>query len=243
LLALIWNDVAQPVFAAAALAVQADANQLPANTPSAFVPPLIRLRQPATPTLLQGQGQAIENDNPPLPLEALEGAQRLEASVGTLVHRVLQQIVVDGLANWPISRVKALQPAWQRWLTRQGHAQDAIAGSDEAAEAIIRTLNSEVGQWLLADHLHGAAEEAWTSLGQKGTSNHVIDRTFVFDNQRWIIDYKTVRLANGVGRDALATRAESFRPQLQRYANLFQSEALPLRTAIYFPLQDELVEL
>lgn len=243
LLALIWPDVAQPVFATAALAVSVDAPQLPANTFTAFVPPLIRLRQPTTPTVLQGQDLAIENDNPPLPLEALEGKQRLEASVGTLVHRVLQQIVVDGQANWPISRVQALQPAWQRWLARQGHALDAIAGSDEAAEAIIRTLNSKVGQWLMADHLQSAAEEAWSSLGQNGTSNHVIDRTFVFENQRWIIDYKTVRLANGVGRDALATRAESFRPQLQRYSNLFQSDALPLRTAIYFPLQDELVEL
>ncbi len=244
LLALLWEHVAQPVFEAAAYRATADAPPVVANPPATLAaPPLIRLRQPTTPPLLAGASVAGESDNPPLPLDVVDDTHRLASSVGTLVHRVLQQIVVDGIANWPISRVKALQPAWQRWLCHQGHAQNAIAGAEEAALAISQTLSSKVGQWLLSDHPESAAEEAWSSLSAKGTSNHVIDRTFVFDNQRWIIDYKTVRLADGVSRDALAMRAEDFRPQLQRYANLFQSDPLSVRTAIYFPLQDALVEL
>ena len=69
--------------------------------------------------------------------------------------------------------------------------------------------------------------------------NHVIDRIFVADGCRWIIDYKTVRLPEA----ELAIRAESYRPQLERYASLFADAGLPLRLAIFFPVQDRLIEL
>jgi hypothetical protein len=66
-----------------------------------------------------------------------------------------------------------------------------------------------------------------------------IDRSFVADGARWIIDYKTARLPES----ELADRAESHRPQLERYARLFAGDPLPVRLAIYFPLQGRLVEL
>jgi ATP-dependent helicase/nuclease subunit A len=69
--------------------------------------------------------------------------------------------------------------------------------------------------------------------------NHVIDRIFIADGVRWIIDYKTVRDPGS----ALAERAESFRPQLARYAALFRDDPRPLRMAIYFPMQGRLQEL
>ncbi len=62
---------------------------------------------------------------------------------------------------------------------------------------------------------------------------------FVADGCRWIIDYKTVRLPDA----DLPQRAESYRPQLERYASLFAGDPLPLRLAVYFPLQGRLCEL
>jgi ATP-dependent exoDNAse (exonuclease V) beta subunit len=67
----------------------------------------------------------------------------------------------------------------------------------------------------------------------------VIDRVFVADGCRWIIDYKTVHLP----ASELAPRAESYRPQLARYAALFRDDPLPIRLAIYFPVQGRLLEL
>ena len=67
----------------------------------------------------------------------------------------------------------------------------------------------------------------------------MIDRIFVADGARWIIDYKTVRLPDS----ELPERAETYRPQLERYAGLFAGDPLPLRLAIFFPLQGILVEL
>jgi len=103
------------------------------------------------------------------------------------------------------------------------------------------TLGSEAGRWVLAGHDQGAAEQAWSSLRDNQTVNHVIDRIFIADGVRWIVDYKTVRLAPGEDVDAaLRLRAEGFRPQLARYAALFAGEEMPLRLAIYFPVQAHL---
>ena len=59
------------------------------------------------------------------------------------------------------------------------------------------------------------------------------------DGCRWIIDYKTARLPEA----ELPQRAASYRPQLERYARLFADDPLPLRAAIFFPMQGCLVEL
>lgn len=67
----------------------------------------------------------------------------------------------------------------------------------------------------------------------------MIDRIFVAEGCRWIIDYKTARLPES----DLAQRAEGYRPQLERYASLFADAGLPLRLAIFFPLQGRLIEL
>ena len=87
--------------------------------------------------------------------------------------------------------------------------------------AINHTLSSETGRRLLSDHEGSAAEQAWSTREGDLAVNHVIDRVFIADGSRWIIDYKTVR---GVAADAEAepaARAEGFRLQLERYARVF----------------------
>ena len=113
------------------------------------------------------------------------------------------------------------------------------SGAGEVVLALARTLDSEIGRWLLADHPEAAAEQAWSSTDGNGAANHIIDRVFVADACRWLIDYKTVRLPEA----ELPARAESYRPQLERYASLFADDHLPLRLAVFFPLQAYLAEL
>ena len=76
-------------------------------------------------------------------------------------------------------------------------------------------------------------------------SHHVIDRTFIYAGERWIIDYKTHR-ANGpeaLSEHVLQNMATSHKPQLERYAALFASEGLKIRTAIFFPSHGKLIEV
>jgi ATP-dependent exoDNAse (exonuclease V) beta subunit len=58
---------------------------------------------------------------------------------------------------------------------------------------------------------------------------HIVDRTFVEDGVRWVIDYKTA-----VVEGDLSAAAESYREQLQAYAALFSAQGLPVKCAILF---------
>jgi ATP-dependent exoDNAse (exonuclease V) beta subunit len=240
LLKLLWPGVARPAFIAA-LAQDTEAAPLPASIdPASFVPPLVRLAAVGLPDALGPLPVDVLPAPNPLELEDAASAPALEASVGTLVHRILELIAKDGLDGWSTARVSRLQPAWRRWLAARGHDPDeAAAGAAEAVQAVIATLAAESGRWLLSAHDAAGAEQAWTSRDGTTTVNHVIDRTFIADGQRWIIDYKTVRAPP----EELGVRAESFRPQLERYARLFADDPLPLRLAIFFPIQAILVEL
>ncbi len=236
-LRLLWPVVGQAVFAAA-LAGDAPADIVPAEDGSTFVPPLLRLAEPAIPAeLARPPSRQAANR-----IDAADAATAAtpEAAVGTLVHRCLELIVRQGLAAWPPERLPGLVDGWQRWLSAQGlDASQAKAGADEALTALQTTLASDTGRWLLADHPGGAAEQAWTSRDGELTVKHVIDRVFIADGVRWIVDYKTVRAAP----EELADRAESFRPQLERYAALFADEPQPLKLAVWFVLQGRLVVL
>ncbi len=239
-LRLLWPGVAEPVFAAALAAGETLAAAAASSAPPRAALPLRRLRQPAIPAVLAtppGDRRPLGN---PLAPDAPIGTLNLEASVGTLVHRCLELIVSQGLAAWPLAGLAAREAGWQRWLQAKGHDAEASAhGAREVLLALQSTLASETGQWLLSAPA-GGAEEAWSSVDAEGaTVNHVIDRIFVADGVRWIIDYKTVR----VPVDELPARAEGFRPQLARYARLFAGDPLPLKVAIFFPLQAQLIEL
>lgn len=249
LLRLLWPGLAQPVFAAA-LAARGEAAEVTAaaaELPPA--PPLRRLRAVGPPPELAVPLPPIDADNPPLVALSATGVA-LDASVGTLVHRCLELIARQGLAQWPPERLPGLLAGWQRWLRGLGHsAEEAASGATEALAALQRTLRSETGRWLLADHAEAGCEQAWSSFaaaadgpaGDAHTVNHVIDRVFVADGVRWIIDYKTVRLAADEDEaGALRRRAEGFRPQLARYAALFAGDPRPLKMAIWFALQGHL---
>ena len=237
-LRLLWPGMAQAQFAAA-LTGAAEAESAPADDGAAFVPPLLRLADPGIPAEL---AQPLINQpglvNRLGDGESLTGAAQ-EAAVGTLVHRSLELVVRQGLAAWPVDRLPGLLPSWQRWLLAQGlDAAQAEAGAAEALGALHTTLTSETGRWLLAEH-PGGAEQAWSSRDGEMMTRHVIDRVFVADGVRWIVDYKTVR----VPPEELPARAEAFRPQLERYAALFAGDPLPLKLAVWFPFQGRLLAL
>ncbi|MBS1160245.1 MAG: UvrD/REP helicase [Proteobacteria bacterium] len=245
LLHLLWPGVAQPVFAAA-LATGAGATTEGGRIdPASFVPPLLRLAACGLPSALQTAESLARAAGNALEIDGEVAAVSLEASVGTLVHRCLELIVRQGLAQWSAERAGRLLPAYRRWLQGQGHGpEEAASGAAEVLAAVQLALRCTAGRWVLAEHPEGGAEQAWSSAADNVVSNHIIDRIFVADGCRWIVDYKTVRLAAGEDPErGLEQRAAGFRPQLERYAGLFAEDSRPLRLAIYFPLQGRLLEL
>jgi ATP-dependent exoDNAse (exonuclease V) beta subunit len=203
-----------------------------------FVPKLLRLKEPvsvvlsaaATPLPPEGGGEAEEIGEP------------LDALVGTLVHAYLEMVARDGLDAWPVERVSSLRASMEVWLMQQGCGdRDSAQGAERAGVMLATTLASEEGRWVLKAREVAAAELALVKVSDGGTpiaTTSVVDRTFVEDGVRWIIDYKTA-----MPTIDLTTHTEYYRDQLSRYADLFVDEGLPIRTAIFYASLGRLIDV
>ena len=114
--------------------------------------------------------------------------------------------------------------------------------SARVVKAIDRTLNSEKGRWILADHAEAQSELALSGLLEGSLIHAVIDRTFVDEEgRRWVIDYKTSVPKNGESHDVFLRRETGhYRDQMRLYARLMR-QMEPQRkvlAAFYFPLVD-----
>jgi ATP-dependent exoDNAse (exonuclease V) beta subunit len=250
LLALLWNSPAKDAFMNAAEALaKTDATTGQGKAGDEFVAPLVRLRT-ATITGLASQRERSTSNTPAAIATELDqdtSGLSLDAATGTLVHRYLEMIANDGLADWPLARCASLEPACLAWLRSQGFAgQAACDAAQRVLQALRTVLQSETGRWILDAHEQAHAEKPLTSRGEDGhgQANHIVDRTFVAAGERWIIDYKTVRCNEADPRTFLRAHAEeNYREQLERYAGLFATSGLPIRAAIFYVLQGELIEL
>ncbi len=220
--------------------------------PASFSPPLLRL-----PLVLPAPLQALRptpqiSDPAPMPepetlddprdeAERERWPSRLLADVGTLVHRWLEWLADDGPAAWPAPTLQAQLPRMQQWLRRQGHPPaQAERGAQEALAHLLSTLDSPEGQWVLQAHPEAVCEMPWTSAERPEDAspdtppqwrNHVIDRSFVVEGVRWIIDYKTTR-HDEMPEDSPAWQA--YTRQLGRYQRLLAPEGRPVRLAVFF---------
>ena len=160
--------------------------------------------------------------------------------VGTVVHRVLQQVGRDGVGAWPLSRRDALEPYLRGALLSAGLPEDGLdAAVARARRALEQTLESPRGRWIFETGGKEARNEYAISGVLRGrVVRAVVDRTFV-DEQgtRWVIDYKTGTHEGGDLEAFLDSEVERYRPQLERYAALLtRMDGHPVKKGIFFPL-------
>ena len=239
-LRLLWEHGAQARFAAALAGAAASA---PVALPIAPVEPAADLRRlsladlpalpprPAATPARSSEGEGGSDGSGP------------DAAVGSLVHRALELIAREGPEAWSAARVGERHASFSAWLRSKGLApREAEAGAARSVAILQGVLASPTGRWILSPHPDAHAEWGLSSSSGEGQHAHVVDRCFTADGQRWIVDYKTLRLTSADPADLLA-RAATHRPQLERYAALFPSAGLPLRLAVYFVEQDHLIDL
>lgn len=246
LLAPLWPTLENTFLTAAAQ---------PSNNPPSisridstqFVPRLIRLRSESL-----SEPAAIKlNTEPSAPFEGTQPTDKatIDMTIGTITHRYLEAIANDGLTAWPSQRITVLLPAFEQYFANEGHEPvDCRGAATLVQEALLGALNSEHGQWLLGPQEAAGCEVPMSSLNAdlpESFSHHVIDRTFIDAGDRWIIDYKTMRIAESDTpiEQQLRAKAEAYKPQLERYAALFAKEGLNIRTAIFFPTHGTLIEV
>lgn len=157
-------------------------------------------------------------------------------AIGTVFHRAMQ---------WAL--FKREEACWQgvieRALLREGVPLHRLNdASVVVVEAWKKLWADPKGQWLLNPrHTDCYREWAITVNTRQGVENIMIDFAFVDEsNTRWIIDYKIVQTKDF----ALEALCEKYAPQLNRYATCVrQLEKRVVKKALYFPLQQMLVEI
>ncbi len=165
-------------------------------------------------------------------------AQATARHVGVVAHRVFAQIAREGLAAWSRKRVQALRKRIAIELAGEGvDAAGMGAAADAVVASVLGVIDDNRGRWLFApDHLDAASEWALSGIEAGSVARIVIDRTFVADGVRWIVDFKT-SLHEGGDLDAFLDRErERYRDQLARYARFVRAiDPRPIRLGLYYP--------
>lgn len=165
-------------------------------------------------------------------------AQATAAAIGTVTHRLLTQLAHDGIAAWSAARVSGERARIVVELAGEGvDAALRDTAADAVLDAMTRTLADERGQWLFAPgHEEARSEWALAAIGEHVVEHVTLDRSFVADGLRWIVDFKTGRHEGGDAEAFLAREVERYRPQLERYARIVGGfDSRPIRLALYFP--------
>ena len=255
LLAPLWPAL-EATFSTAARQPAPSAPVTSTLDPASFVPKLLRVSQPCA---LQTPLSSAEPDSADAPASTF--GNTLEMDIGTLVHQYLEAFATDGLDTWDSARVTQLQPRFAQAFMAQGHENDVAADAAQRVhDTLQQALSDDISRWILGPreqagcevplsslaHLMNVTDEQDTEAGAN-PQHHVIDRTFLENGTRWIIDYKTLNIHATAELDAqLHAKANSYRPQLQRYAALYAHEAatgITIRTAVFFPAHGKLVEV
>ncbi|GAB3107131.1 UvrD-helicase domain-containing protein [Aestuariicella hydrocarbonica] len=205
------------------------------------------------------RGREFDDDNNTVTDEYLR--HRAARYTGTVLHRTLGQIVHDGVEAWNSDRIRLQQPYWRSQLRQLGLSGSPLNEALNRIElGLHRMLADPAGRWILnGQHQQSACEQSfWSAPGPSADNasarlgsaqNSIIDRTFVDQGIRWIIDYKSSEPASGQPlTEFLADETDLYRPQLRRYQQLFtphtmaaadrgdDGKPLVVKTALYFPL-------
>ncbi len=216
-----------------------------ANAADIRVPPLrqylVRLpanwRAPDYPPTLPVDAPATQRMDAPV----FDWADAVAAAVGTVAHRLLAQIAAEGLDGWSERRLQNERERIEAALGSEG-LELALRprAAQRVAAVIARTLADPRGRWLF-DPRHGDARSEWTLAGlDEGRVVHiVVDRSFVADGHRYIVDFKTGEHQGAHASAFLREEFARYRPQLETYARIIGAlDPLPVRIALYHPLVD-----
>jgi len=153
--------------------------------------------------------------------------------VGSVVHRWLQRMADDALAGWDAKRIGAMEAQVARELAARGVASGEIGPARERViQALGNALEDVRGRWLLGARDRAASELRLRTAQEGRLRTLVIDRTFMEEGVRWIVDYKTSS-HEGTGLEAFLDEERArYAPQLARYAAALGSA----RLGLYFPM-------
>ena len=166
--------------------------------------------------------------------------------LGTVLHRTLKQIGQEGIDSWPQKRRAGLTSFWISSLKQMG----IMVSTSELASlsaAIENMLNDPKGRWILDNHIENQCEQelSYFDADSQTVKTSIIDRTFVENQTRWIIDYKYSRPNDDETEQQFSQRqTEAYQGQLKHYAQLYRHiDKYSVRCALYFPQTAVFIEV
>lgn len=159
---------------------------------------------------------------------------------GTVLHQLLEAIALTGFEQWNPQKLEEYRATIDHWLQQLG-LTDNRQRVNTVVSVIAQLFESQQAHWVLSNrHQQSECELPLLDLAQDKL--YIVDRTFVDQGNRWIIDYKTSQpKENEALEDFLTKEAEHYLSQLVNYAKLLRDlDNKPVITALYFPLIDQL---
>jgi ATP-dependent helicase/nuclease subunit A len=141
---------------------------------------------------------------------------------GVMLHELLQWICTNHPANAQEIPWQLLTHKMQSLGLNNTQQQNLL---NTAQQQITTLFNSEIGQWIIQQHPCEKNEYEWLTFENNEIITRIIDRTFIADNIRWIIDFKT-------GTETPEAQ-KKHQEQVNQYAKLFTDE-LPIRGGLYY---------
>jgi ATP-dependent exoDNAse (exonuclease V) beta subunit len=171
---------------------------------------------------------------------AFDWADATSAAIGTVAHRLLAQVASEGLDAWSLERARGESRRIVAELAAEGVEADLRdAAAARVVDVMARTLQDSRGRWLFAStHVDARSEWALAGVDDGRVVHVVLDRSFVADGVRYIVDFKTGTHLGGDAATFLARERERYRPQLARYARIVRAldDRYPVKIALYHPL-------
>jgi ATP-dependent exoDNAse (exonuclease V) beta subunit len=158
--------------------------------------------------------------------------------VGVVAHSFLQRIAVEGPSQWDAERVASARPAIASALLRAGVMRGELEqGIARVSEALNKTLSDERGLWMLSPHPEHRCEFAVSAVIDERLEHVRVDRTFIDDGTRWLIDYKITEQLGGDRNRFVRMQVDKYRPDMQRYVRVMHAfDPRPVQCALYLPL-------
>lgn len=174
---------------------------------------------------------------------AFSVTQHLDAHLGSAIHLLLQTIADVGLTTWDNysgeqKAIRARNVLSLFGITPQNYP-NALSLMQQAIKITCEDLK---GRWILSNHFDAKNEYRLSLVTQnkiKPIWQGTIDRTFIADNKRYIIDYKTSIVPKEcASSEFLAAEQVCHTPQLEQYGHVLQLREpnIPIVLGLYYPL-------
>ena len=198
--------------------------------------PLMRLNSDWAPVPLpldavwQAKPPVSDSEDPPEVLPKFDWVQDLQRRVGTVVHRALMQMRAPDNLEFD-------QSTLTNALKAEGIADNRLKEALSRANEALRNIKSDdCGCWILKQHESDEREYEVSSVEDGKAVRRILDRTFIENGTRWIIDFKTSRHEGDID-GFLDDEEDRYREQMEGYARAMQRiDSRPIMLGLYYPM-------